>query len=232
MVYRKKYMKKRKTKKGKKSLSKKLSKLSKFVYKTIEKKQVDFANIFLTFNNLAWRSQQLCKFDPIHISPGVPINPNGPHNAQRIGNSITLGPSIACALYIESLDTNDNIRIIAVQWASKNSIVQPLTDPELFLEDAGSNFQCLTSPYKIGSTEKYKILYDKLINPKYAKTTLLHKFKVRGYNNLITYSPNSLPQVAAAPVQNSIVLYLFCSNSSAAVAPIATLGHRMTFRDA
>lgn len=231
MVYRKRYQKKSYAKKKKKTLNAKVSKLTKFVYRTIEKKQIDFANIFLTFNDLSWRSQQLCKFDPISIG-GVPINPNGPHNSQRIGNQITLAPSIDCRLYITSLDTNDNIRIIAVQWASKNGVVNPNLDPDLFLQDTASIPTKLMSNYRIGSREKYKILYDRVINTKYAKTTLLHKFKVRGYNPVITYGANQTAAASQLPTENSIVLYLYCSNGSATVAPYAFLQHRLTYRDA
>ena len=232
MPYKRSYRRKRKSRKKKKnSLSKKVSKLSKFVYKTIEAKDQDFQNNFSTFNQLAWRSQALCKFNPIEIIPGTPINPNGPHNAQRIGNQITLSSSIRCSLYVEGLNTNDIIRVIAVQWGSK-SLVSPTTDPTLFLQHSNTEFDCLTSPYKIGSTEKFRILKDITLTPSNTKTVILKTFHIKGYNNLITYPANVSAAASASPDQNSIVIYLYCNNDSLTVAPRATLSHRLKYRDA
>lgn len=238
--YTKKFSRKRKT------LGKRLSKLSKFVYKTIERKQVTLHNETdfgpgITPNNtisdITWTGCELTQMDS---------NPTGPDNDQRIGNSITVS-NLNFRIMFEDISPEWRVRLMIVQFpnpqgslAINDLVADVLQYPEIAASNETTESHVIMSPYRVGGTVRYKILYDKVFTaPTGANSNLLTRnisinAKTRGFKNLIEFNaaqPNSV-----APYKGNVVAFWrMTDNNLNIVTPTrkdVAFIRRMTYRDA
>lgn len=206
MVYRKfkgkrRYRRRRKYSKkfGKKrnTLGKKLRKLSRFVYKTIEKKhctliggllQDNFNGGITEIRDDRWGWHQLT-IQPESI---------GPRDDDRIGSDITLS-SIHFQFIISQMPSNVMARFLVLQMPSTDatSVTQPYNADVLahvlqYPEVVGGVIDealVITSPYKVGANKKVKVLRD---------------FKIRGRTPFTNYDISNEPDMTVPPIVKSI----------------------------
>ena len=155
------YRKKRFRKRRKNTVSKRLSKLSKFVYKTIETKYVDR-------NTNSHGVQPLSAIDFKVIALTDMPDATGPLNDERVGDKITL-QSFQANLYFKNLTGTDYLRILVVQFDDLDTYIPSLDIPGILQFNnttlAGDNMEPILSPYKCGPGKKFRILKDMLIKP-------------------------------------------------------------------
>lgn len=241
------YVPRGKSKKGRKSrntLSKKVSNLANFVYKTIEKKQItmvsdihDDANNNISDAN--WNYVELTRMGQ---------NPTGSRNNNRVGNDITM-QSINFTMMIEDWQPGYIGRLLIVQYSNKTTAPGG-ADLEQILEygttDASTTPPVLEphviqSPYRVGSTLKYKVLRDiKIKLPIGIKAQLL-SYKItltpkgkRGFDPILSFEA-SLPNSESAYKGNIYAYWRYTDhniNVGPAVTKELTFTHRMTYRDA
>lgn len=241
MKYPKRYNKKKYKRKGN-TLKQKVTKLSNFVYKTIERKQVttrsDIADP--ATNNISdglWNFTELTKMD---------INPTGARNNNRIGNDITMS-SIKFNFGIEDWQPTYEGRMIIVQYPNKLTAPSG-NDPQLFLEygdvDAGAvppilEGHVIQSLYRPGSTCKYRILKDIKIRLRHGQlkgsllfinTTITKKDGMKEVLSFNAEDPTSL-----SAFKNNIFAYWRFTDGNTNIGPATRLEmqyqHRMTYRD-
>lgn len=162
-----KFRRKRRSRRGRKkrnTLSKKVNKLSQFVYKTIEHKQATYVNSIAngsnegTITDTNWQFVELTRFRN---------NATGATNETRVGNDITLS-SIQFNLMFADWQASYVGRLIIVQYPNLTKTINQsnmadvlefgLTDSSItppVLEQ-----HLMVSPYKVGSEQSFKILKD------------------------------------------------------------------------
>lgn len=246
MKYRKRYgKKKRYSRKKGKALSKKVSALSKFVYKTIERKQVtlhnetDFGqqapNNIIT--DAQWTGCELTEMDS---------NPTGASNEQRIGNSITLG-SLNLRIMFEDITPQWKVRLLIVQFPNPqgvltaNALMQAvLAYPEINASNETTEGHVIQSPYRVGGPVKYRVLYDSLFTaPTAYSTSLLTRnikinSKTKGFKNILEFRADQ-PNSVSAYKQNVFAFWRMTDNNLNIGAPTikdVSFIRRMTYRDA
>lgn len=233
----------RKFRKKRSTLSKKLSKLSKFVYKTIEAKYNDNRFQPLVISSTGWVRWALSDIDA----------GTGATNDERIGDKATIS-SINTHVAFNKLQGDDFIRVLIVQFADLDDPIASLAIPSLLEygnvsnnNPNGLNMEQIMSPYKVGSALKYKILYDKVLSPLNrkqisvseqvgainAQRLLSIKNKdLKKYNNVIGFQPGQAQQ---RPITNGIYMYIYSTSSrqtSVDGASNAFVVSRMKYRDA
>lgn len=236
------YKKKRKFRK-KNTLSKKLTKLSKFVYKTIEAKYNDARFQPLPISSSGWVRWALSDID----------DGTGATNSERIGDKVTIS-SISTHLAFDKLQGDDFIRVLVVQFDDLDDPIASLAIPSILEygnvsnnNPNGNNMSQIMSPYKVGSALKFKVLYDKVLSPLNRKQisvseqvtpinaqrylTIPNK-SLRKYNNVLGFQPG---QNQDRPIQNGIYMYVYStSNRLTSVDGVtnAFVITRMKYRDA
>lgn len=246
MVRRSRFRRKRRGKKKSKTLSKKVAKLSKFVYKTIERKQVTTHNETTftptqTPNNVIsdalWTGCELTEMQP---------NPTGAGNAQRIGNSLTVS-SLSLKIMFESINPEWKVRLMVVQFPNPQGALDTqslvgnvLQYSEIDAANETRESHVIMSPYKVGGTTKYRVLYDRLFTaPTGANSNLLIKnvkisSKTKGFNNLVDFRADA--PASGSPYKNNVFAFWRMTDNNLNIgAPTikdVSFITRMTYRDA
>ena len=223
------------------TLSKKVAKLSNFVYKTIELKYNDVRYAPQTLSGTSWRVWALTDIDA-----GV-----GPLNDERVGDKATIS-TIDTKVYLNNLTGTDFVRAIVVQYPDKDQGLD--TDPQDFLEygnpannqpGAWDNMDQIMTPYKAGSQLNFKVLYDVTLSPLNQKQFLINQGgavnanrllhiknkDLKKYHKVLGYQPG---QNQSRPQTHGIYLYLY-SNSWQLIPESsvhASVMVRMKYRDA
>lgn len=234
---------KRKFRKKRATLSKKLSKLSKFVYKTIEAKYNDARFQPLVIGSNGWVRWALSDID----------DGTGATNTERVGDKATI-QSITTSVAFDKLQGDDFMRVLVVQFDDLDDPIASLAIPSILEygnvsnnNPNGNNMDQIMSPYKVGSALKFKVLYDKVLTPLNRKQisvseqvtainaqrllTIPNK-SLRKYNNVIGFQPGQNQQ---RPIQNGIYMYIYSTSNrltSVDGASEAFVITRMKYRDA
>lgn len=247
MKYNKKYgKKKRYSRKKGKALSKKVDALSKFVYKTIERKQVTLHNETefspgTTPNNIIsdalWTGCELTEMDS---------NPTGATNEQRVGNQITLG-TLNLRIMFEDISPVWKVRLMIVQFPNPQGALDINTLANNVLQYGEINASSETreshvimSPYRVGGTVNYRVLYDKLFTaPTGSNSSLLTRNikinrKTKGFKNVLEFKADA-PNSVSAYKNNVFAFWRMTDNNLNIGAPTikdVSFIRRMSYRDA
>lgn len=232
-------------------LSKKLSKLSSFVYKTIENKTITTeSDVFLPAG--VWTAKDLT-----YMSQAT-----GPTVVQRIGAKVTI-TSLQCKLTFSNLKPYQSIRVMIVQFPNLQTPGAPIVHLGEVLQYSSpvppiSENQVIQSMYKLNSSLKFRILYNKVISSRITPTIIetaagtaqagpppalaswptytnygnqvFLNIRVKMKNNVLAFLPGAL---AITPYKNMCVLYTFNNNVLAHSTPIQLSEQtRMKYRDA
>lgn len=240
---RKKYRKKRRYKKKNTTLAKKVNKLANFVYKTIE----------LKYNDDRWAPEIVSRSGWVRWSLTDISGGTGPTNDERIGDKATIS-SITTQIALDKLQGDDFMRFIVVQFADLDDPIASLAVPAILEygtvsnnNPSGNDMDQIMSPYLAGSELKFKILYDRVIQPLNRKQisvseqvgqinsqrliTIRNK-DLRPYNKVIGFQPGQNQQ---RPISNGIYLYVYSTSqrlTSETGASHAFVINRMKYRDA
>ena len=243
MPYKKRSKFSRRFRKKRSTLSKKLSKLSKFVYKTIETKYSDDRYQPLIINRSGWVRWALTDVQ----------GATGPTNDERIGDKLTIS-SLKTSISIDKCQGDDYLRILVIQFSDIDDPVANIVIPEVLEYGVvannnpdGNDMDPIMSPFKAGSEYKFKVLYDKVlaplnrkqisvseqVNPINAKRMIVINNKdLRKYNNVLGFQPGQAQQ---RPIQNGIYMYIYSTSqrlTSVDGASKAFVLTRMKYRDA
>lgn len=258
MKYTKKRFRKKRYRKRKSSLKKKVSKLSKFVYRTIEPKQVSrFINPSSQgISNQSWYIHDLTQM-PFAV---------GSDNNERVGNAVTI-QSIKMRVMFKNMIPSTNIRCLVIQFPNEQlenvtvsnplglpqdirnmaAILQwPLYDPLAPPVSIDENIPIL-SQYKVGSNTKFKVLHDKVYSAPgasyvYNATSALISARAglnkivsinctpKGSGKVLSFKVGSTQQFA---VKNRVLAF-FINNAPDGTIERSPIGisSRMTYRDA
>ena len=238
MPYKKKYT--RRFRKKRNTLSKKLTKLSKFVYKTIETKYIDRGT-----NNHGLKVLSAVDFQVFPLTD-IPDG-TGATDDERIGDKVTL-QSFQANLYIKNLTGTDYVRILVVQFDDLDTYIPSLDIPGILqyptTTNAGDNMEPILSPYKCGPGKKFKVLCDKLLTPLnqrqfgmdqasvYANRAIkIHSRNCKKFNNQIRFLTGNSQ---SRPIQNGIALYIGTNSSELVTSDMVqvTCQTRMKYKDA
>ena len=214
-------MVKKATQKSKnKSISKKLTKLSKFVYKTIEPKQISKVWSEIA-TGATWSYEDLTE-----MPSGTTAT-----NVGRIGNTVTL-TSINLKMSFNKVSPFVTSRVLIIQFPCLDLDLSPATIMPHILQYshvdvvAGININhVLLSGYKVASALKFNILVDDLVqsrsasnlyedalqNPIYAGQQVIRKYILakRVRQKSIQFLPGA---GATAAYKNIIVMYTINNN--------------------
>ena len=203
-----------------------IKKLEKFVYKTIENKQVNYTQ------SLNISSAGTASYPFIQLTQGVGDGEAYP-SAARIGNSITLMNQTFVANLVGETAQWNQIRVILVESVDGNSTLQ-LSDVLQYSNYLLEGDLVFVSPYttKTSTNKRYKIHMDRLVElhgtGDAGKATAQMK-KVIRYGKggkIVNFDDNS-----ATPTNHK--LHLFCISDSAAIShPTIKYNVRSTFKDA
>ncbi|AXQ66222.1 MAG: putative capsid protein [Cressdnaviricota sp.] len=261
MPYKKKTMRKRRRgrfSKRRSSLKNKVSKLTKFVYRTIEPKQVTrFVNA--TAQGLSSTSWFIHDLTEMQFAVGS-------ENNERIGNSVTI-QSIKMRMMFKNMIPSTNIRCLVIQFPNEqlenlttanplglpldirnmSAILQwPLFDPLAPPVSQDENVTIL-SQYKVGSNTKFKVLHDKVYSAPGASyvwnptsSALSSRAGLnrvvnlnctpRGAGKVLSFKVGATQQFA---VKNRVLAF-FINNAPQGTSERSPIGisSRMTYRDA
>jgi hypothetical protein len=230
---------KRRSKKSK-SLSKRVSKLANFVYKTIETKYVDRGT-----NSHGLKTLSAVDFQVVPLTD-MPDG-TGATDDERIGDKVTL-QSFQANLYIKNLTGTDYLRILVVQFDDLDTYIPSLDIPGILQYPtttlAGDNMEPILSPYKCGPGKKFKILKDMLIKPLNQRqfnmnqasvfgnlAIKIHSKNCRKFNDQIRFLTGSSQ---SRPIQNGIAIYVGTNSDQLTTASMVqfTAQTRMKYKDA
>ncbi len=210
--------------------------LEKFVYKTIENKQINWSQTN-TITDLGLYSNQF-----IRVLPGVDDgNSMVPASEARIGNSITLMrqkfrmslrrnssgdstiPQEVRVLVVESVDGNEGLDLDDVLWYWKDQAGTA----------TGSDLESFVSGYttKADTNKRYKIHLDKRVSLNlYTKPTQYINCDIKyGKAGKLVSFADSLAQL---PNNHRITIMVLGNQSTASRQPYFTLHARSTYKDA
>lgn len=217
--------KKQKQSAAKKALSK-VNKLSKFVMKTIERKQIDYQQ------TVSLSSSGSATFPFLLVTQGTADGSAYP-SAARTGNKVTLmSQAFDMNIVGSSSDIYNQIRILIVESVDGSTTLG--IEDILKYSSYGLNQDLVfISPYKTNAetNKRYKVHFDKTIELNGAGTAgratkQLH-LKVRYPNGkIVNFNDNN-----SAPIDHKMHL-LMISDSSAVSHPTVTYNCRSVFRDA
>lgn len=225
-----------------KSVSKRLTKLTKFVYKTIETKYNDIRYAPAGIQATGWTSWSLADIDA----------GTGSTNDERVGDQVTIS-SLKTQISIDKCQGDDYVRVMIVQFDDVDD-AESSTYPDNILEynvasnnASGNNMDPIMSPYKAGSALKFKILYDKVLHPLNRKQIsvseqvsainckrmiTINNSDLRKYNDVLHFQPGANQ---TRPIRNGIYLYIYSTSerlTSVDGQSNAFVVHRMKYRDA
>jgi hypothetical protein len=222
-------------KKGKKSIDKKQSaqikELQKFVFKTIENKQVNYNNTGGT--NISSAGYVGAQF----LSLGSGAEDGGAlGSSARIGNSITLmKQEVRCYMSQSATDTYNRIRMIICESSEGNQALA-LSDILLYSNYTTEGDIVFASPYttKTSTNKRYKIHMDKTfeLNSLASGASRVVKYTIKyredkSPGKLVTYDGAD-----AVQANNHRLHVMWISDSDAISHPIAHYSVRSTFKDA
>lgn len=225
----------------KNTLSNKLNKLSKFVYKTIETKYI---NRSFTQNG----SQLLNAVDwKVYPLTDIPSG-TGATDDERIGDKVTV-TNISADLYFKRLTGTDFIRIIIVQWADLDNYIASLDVPLILqhtvTSPTGDNMEPILSQYKVGSAARFKILYDRVLHPQDQKQFQINQGGSVNANRILHIRNKDLKKYSdqlgfltganqSRPIKNGVAMYLFCNSDQLITTdtPEVFMSNRMKYKDA
>jgi len=241
MPYKKTY--KKKSNKKYTSLTKKLNKLSNFVYKTIELKYNDDRYNPIICSRSGWSRWPLTD-----ISAGT-----GSTNDERVGDKVTIS-SLKVSVAFDKLQGDDFMRVLVIQFADVDDPVANVVIPEVLEygnvannNPSGNDMDQIMSPFKAGGEYKFKVLYDKVLhpldrkqisvseqtNPINAQRLLqIRNKELRKYDKVLGFQPG---QNQSRPIQNGIYMYIYSTSqrlTSVDGATEAFVINRMKYRDA
>lgn len=227
----------RKFRKKRNTLGKKVAKLSKFVYKTIEKKYVtNYNGGGAVVSDGLWNMYELTTMGAA----------SGTGDHQRVGNCVTLG-NFSMSMAIQSFPPQFVMRVIVIQTDRQGIQVTPTglavdclhfgtTSAALGIKEG----HCLLSPYKTAPTRKFRVLMDKT----YTTSTTVNdatqsynskviRFSVSKHKRLLSFNANTAGTQAAK--NNIYVLWRwadFRANWIVASNAALTWISRYSYRDA
>lgn len=233
----------RRRRKKNNTLSKRLTKLSNFVYKTIELKYADDRFQPLIVSRAGW-----VRWPLTDIQAGT-----GSTNDERIGDKVTISGLKTCIAF-DKLQGDDHMRVLVVQFDDVDDPVANVVIPQI-LEYGnvannnadGNDMDQIMSPFKAGGEYKFKILYDKVLAPLNRKQisvseqvtpinaqrllTITNK-ELRSYKKVLGFQPGQAQQ---RPITNGIYMYIYSTSqrlTSTDGASQAFVINRMKYRDA
>jgi len=191
------------------------------------------------FNDAQWSWVELTRMPP---------NPTGARNFDRVGNDITMS-SVSLNLMVEDWQPMYIGRLLIVQYPNKVD-APSAADLDLILEygqpDGSATppvleSHVIQSPYRVGSTQKFRILRDvKICLPTGIKSSLLqYKFHLtpkgkKGFSPILSFEADD-PSSESAYKNNIFAYWRFTdhnTNIGPAIKLDCTFTHRMTYRDA
>ncbi len=205
--------------------------LEKFVYKTIENKQVNYDNA--GGNNITTDGYVGSQFLELDVGPndGASLGDDA-----RIGNSITLlSQDVRCYLEQSSTDSYNRVRMLIVEAMEGNEALE-ITDVLLNGDYATKGQLVFSSPYttKTDTNKRYKIHFDKTYElnstAQGASRVIKHKVKYRENG-----SPGKVVEYSGPSSQNANnhrLSIMWISDSSTASHPITYYSVRSTYKDA
>lgn len=236
----------------------KLAKLSKFVYRTIEPKQV---TRFVNASAQGLSNQSWYIYDLTHIPFAV-----GSENNERIGNTVTI-QSLKMRVMLKNMIPSTNVRCIVIQFPNNPletitqsnplglpadirnmaailqfNLYNPLNPPVSMDENVP-----ILSPYKVGSNTKFRILHDKVYtapgasyvwnptNPLVSSRAGLNRIininaTPKGKGKVLSFKVGASQEFA---VKNRVLAF-FINNAPDGTIERSPIGivNRMTYRDA
>lgn len=223
-------MPKRKTRKDAKQ-DKRIKSLEKFVFKTIENKQVNYDNA--GGNNITTGGYVGSQFLELDVGPndGSTLGDDA-----RIGNSITLlSQDVRCYLEQSSTDSYNRVRMLIVESMDGNEALE-ITDVLLNGDYSTKGQLVFSSPYttKTDTNKRYKIHFDKTyeLNNQANGATRVIKHRVKYRENgsagkVVEYSGPSSQQA-----NNHRLNIMWISDSDSVSHPITYYSVRSTYKDA
>ena len=214
-----------------KAQNQRIRSLEKFVYKTIENKQVNYANT--GGNNISTAGYVGSQFLSLDTGPedGAALG-----DEARIGNSITLmSQDIRCYMTQSTTDTYNRVRMIIVESVDGNESLA--IDDVLLYGDYSTHGQLVfNSPYttKTDTNKRYKIHMDKTFElnsyAQGASKVITHKVKYRQNK-----SPGKVLEYdgpGEVNANNHRLSVMWISDSAEATHPIVYYSVRSTYKDA
>ena len=225
MPTKKSYRRPRKKVSKDKTQDKRLKSLEKFVYKTMENKQINYRQ------DLSISSGGTATYPFISLAQGTADGDTYPSNA-RIGNSITLMSQRLDMNLIGETGTFNQIRVILAESVDGNSSLA-LSDILEYANYLLYGDLVFVSPYttKTSTNKRYKIHMDRLVEVHGTgdagkATAQIHKVIRYKGGKVVNFDDNAVEAT-------NHKLHLFCISDSAAVGhPSGSYNVRSTFKDA
>ena len=205
--------------------------LEKFVYKTIENKQVNYANT--GGNAISTAGYVGSQF--LQLNTGAEDGADLGDSA-RVGNSITLmSQDVRCYMTQSTTDTYNRVRMIIAESVDGNESLT-IDDVLLYGNYATSGQLVFSSPYttKTDTNKRYKIHMDKTFElnsyANGASRVIKHKVKYRSNR-----SPGKVLEYdgpGSVNANNHRLSIMWISDSSEATHPVAYYSVRSTYKDA
>lgn len=221
----------RKKKRVDKAQNDRIRSLEKFVYKTIENKQVNYANT--GGNNIStagYVGSQFLQLDT-GAEDGAALG-----DEARVGNSVTLlTQDVRCYMTQSTTDTYNRMRMIIVESIDGN---QALTlDDVLLYGDYSTHGQLVfSSPYttKTDTNKRYKVHLDKTfeLNSLAQGATRVIKHRIKYRQNRSPGKVLEYDGPGSVNANNHRLSIMWISDSSEATHPIAYYSVRSTYKDA
>lgn len=205
--------------------------LEKFVYKTIENKQVNYDNAGGTnITNAGYVGSQFLQLNT-GAQDGVDLG-----DAARIGDSITLlSQKVHCYMEQSSTDTYNRVRMLIVESMDGNEALA-LSDILMYSNWTTHGHLVFSSPYttKTQTNKRYKIHADKTFELNNAANGATRVIK-----QTIKYRQNGSPGKVveydgplSVNANNHRLSIMWISDSTSVNHPIAYYSVRSTFKDA
>lgn len=226
-----KFMRKKKAPRAKKRVDKaqnaRIKSLEKFVYKTIENKQVNVSS----FSNISTSNYQYGAF--LQVLQGTEDGSDiSPASNARIGNTVTLmSQRFKFMLHIPLAgDLFNTCRVMLVESVDGS---QPMSIPDVLYEGDYSihGNKVFTSQYttKTQTNKRYKIHFDKVVTlNRYQNNTINWNYNVNYKGGkLIEFDGNT----SALPTNHRMTI-LAVSDSGSVLHPVLTWSARSIYKDA
>lgn len=227
-----------------KSLKKKLDKLAKDYYSTVELKKNDVREAPRQIQATSWEL-----FDLSDIDAGT-----GSRDDERVGSKVTIS-SIQTHMAFNKIQGDDFIRILICQFDDLDGSQVSADTVHSVLEygnpanniASGLEMDPILSPYKMASDIKYKVLYDKVLSPIDRKqisvaeqvapiiarrVLYINSGQFRSFKKVLTFLSG---QNQVKPETNGIYMFIYSTSTrltSVDGASTVYVQTRMKYRDA
>lgn len=210
---------------------KRIKDLEKFVFKTIENKQVNYSITPTSISSAGWNTNDFIKLE-IGASDGASYG-----DPARIGNTITLmNQRFGFVFQGSSTDTWNNFRVLLVESKDGNQDLQ-LSDVLYYSNYAVHGDNVFSSPYttKTNTNKRYKVHMDKTFCISGLATkggvppvkVIKHNIKYGKHGKLVEYNG-----VGSTLPTNHKINLLVISDSVSATHPSMSYNVRSTYKDA